>query len=120
MSEKPNIQDLVKYVEKSYLKEDLPVIKVGDTVRIGLLIQEGDKKRVQNSEGIVISKNNTGLNSTITVRKIFANGGLERVFLIHSPQVKEIKIVRRAVVRRAKLYYLRGRSGKSARLKQAL
>nr|BCG67755.1 ribosomal protein L19 [Haptophyceae sp. NIES-3900] len=120
MSSIHNFRDLINTVEKSYLKQDLPEIRVGDTIRIGISIQEGDKKRVQSSEGIVISKSNTGLNSTITVRKIFANGGLERVFLIHSPQVKEIQVLKRAIVKKSKLYYLRGRSGKSARLKQAL
>ena len=120
MTAKPNYKNLIKRVEESYLRDDLPDIKVGDSVSIGLLIQEGDKKRVQTFEGIVISKSNTGLNRTITLRKILANGGLERVFILNSPQIKTISILRSSVVRRAKLYYLRERSGKSARLKQSL
>lgn len=97
-------------------KEDLPVISVGDTVRVGVYIQEGNKQRVQPYEGTVISQHKAGLNTTITVRKIFQGVGVERVFGIYSPSLQSIQLLRRAKVRRAKLYYLRNRVGKGTRL----
>ena len=97
-------------------KEDLPEISVGDTVRVGVYIQEGNKQRVQPYEGTVISQHKAGVNSTITVRKIFQGVGVERVFGVYSPSLHSIQLVRRAKVRRAKLYYLRDRVGKGTRL----
>ena len=97
-------------------KEDLPVISVGDTVRVGVYIQEGNKQRVQPYEGTVISQHKAGLNTTITVRRIFQGVGVERVFGIYSPSLQSIQLLRRAKVRRAKLYYLRNRVGKGTRL----
>ena len=97
-------------------KEDLPVISVGDTVRVGVYIQEGNKQRVQPYEGTVISQHKAGSNSTITVRKIFQGVGVERVFGIYSPSLQSVQLLRRAKVRRAKLYYLRDRVGKGTRL----
>lgn len=98
--------------------KELPEIHVGDTVRVGVKIIESGKERVQPYEGTVIAKRNGGINETITVRRIFQGVGVERVFLIHSPRIANIKIVRRGKVRRAKLYYLRQRVGKSTRIKQ--
>ncbi len=110
--------DIIRSVEAEYLKEKLPTIHVGDLVRVGIRIQEGGKERIQPYEGTVIAMRHGGLNETITVRKIFQGVGVERVFLLHSPKVAEIKIVRRGKVRRAKLYYLRDRVGKATRIKQ--
>ncbi|MGB3402856.1 MAG: 50S ribosomal protein L19 [Microcoleaceae cyanobacterium] len=99
-------------------KKKLPQIYVGDTIKVGVRIIEGGKERVQPYEGTVIAMRNGGINETITVRKIFQGVGVERVFLIHSPRIASIKVVRRGKVRRAKLYYLRDRVGKATRIKQ--
>lgn len=109
---------LIAQIESQHKKTDIPRIDIGDTIRMGLLIQEGNKERIQYAEGVVIAKRNSGLNMTITVRKIMQGIGVERVYLIHSPRIKSIQIMRRSKVRRAKLYYLRTRSGKATRLKQ--
>ncbi|MBP0000477.1 MAG: 50S ribosomal protein L19 [Cyanobacteria bacterium SID2] len=111
-------QELIHSIESEYLKSDIPKIYVGDTIRVGVIIQEGGKERVQPYEGTVIAMQNGGLNETITVRRIFQGVGVERVFLIHSPRLSYIKVLRRGKVRRAKLYYLRDRVGKATRLKQ--
>jgi large subunit ribosomal protein L19 len=103
---------------KKELNKKLPEIYVGDTVKVGVKIKEGNKERVQPYEGTVIAMRNGGINETITVRRVFQGVGVERVFLIHSPRIASIQIMRRAKVRRAKLYYLRDRVGKSTRLKQ--
>ena len=109
---------LIRSFESSQQKDDLPEIYVGDTVRVGVRINEGNKERVQPYEGVVISKRHGGLNQTITVRRIFQGIGVERVFMLHSPQVASIKVERRGKVRRAKLFYLRERVGKATRVKQ--
>ena len=109
---------LIRSIEAEQLKSDLPQINVGDTVRVGVRIREGEKERVQPYEGTVIAMRNGGINETITVRKVFQGIGVERVFLLHSPLVEGIKIMRRGKVRRAKLYYLRDRVGKATRVKQ--
>ena len=98
--------------------KDLPEIYVGDTVRVGVRITEGNKERIQPYEGVVIAKRHGGLNETITVRRIFQGIGVERVFMLHSPQVASVKVERRGKVRRAKLFYLRERVGKATRVKQ--
>jgi large subunit ribosomal protein L19 len=113
-----NAQDIIRSIEAEQIKTDLPVIHIGDTVKVGVIIQEGNKERTQPYEGTVIARRNSGINQTITVRKIFQGVGVERVFLIHSPAIDSIKIIKRGKVRRAKLYYLRGRVGKSTRIKQ--
>jgi large subunit ribosomal protein L19 len=113
-----NLYQTVKLIEKDQMKTDLPQISVGDTVVIGVLIQEGNKQRVQTYQGAVIAQHKAGLNSTITVRKVFQGVGVERVFPLHSPTVQKIDVIRRAEVRRAKLYYLRDRVGKATRLKE--
>ncbi|MCB4400332.1 50S ribosomal protein L19 [Synechococcus sp. MU1625] len=109
---------LIRSFETAQQKDDLPEIYVGDTVRVGVRISEGNKERVQPYEGVVISKRHGGLNQTITVRRIFQGIGVERVFMVHSPQVASIKVERRGKVRRAKLFYLRERVGKATRVKQ--
>jgi large subunit ribosomal protein L19 len=113
-----NAQEIVRSIEAEYLKSDLPTIHVGDTIRVGVKIVEGGKERIQPYEGVVIAKRNGGINETITVRRIFQGVGVERVFLLHSPRIATIKIVRRGKVRRAKLYYLRQRVGKATRIQQ--
>jgi len=113
-----NAADLIREFETNQLKNDLPNIYVGDTVRVGVRISEGNKERVQPYEGVVIAKRHGGLNQTITVRRIFQGIGVERVFMLHSPQVASIKVERRGKVRRAKLFYLRERVGKATRVKQ--
>jgi large subunit ribosomal protein L19 len=113
-----NAEAIIRSIEQEYLKNDLPTIHVGDTVKIGVKIKEGDKERVQPYEGTVIAMRNGGIGETITVRKVFQGVGVERVFLLHSPLVASITIVRRGKVRRAKLYYLRDRVGKATRIKQ--
>nr|YP_010619544.1 Ribosomal protein L19 [Xiphosiphonia pinnulata]WAX03557.1 Ribosomal protein L19 [Xiphosiphonia pinnulata] len=110
--------DLINNVEQKYIKQYIPKIEVGDTVKIKKVIQEGNKERVQASEGVVISKNNSQINETITVRKTVQNIGVEKIYLLHSPQIVNIEIIRKSKVRRSKLYYLRNRSGKATRLKQ--
>ncbi|MFO0015194.1 MAG: 50S ribosomal protein L19 [Synechococcaceae cyanobacterium] len=109
---------LITAFESSQLRDDLPEIFVGDTVRVGVRIREGNKERVQPYEGVVIAKRHGGLNATITVRRIFQGIGVERVFMLHSPQVASVKVERRGKVRRAKLFYLRDRVGKATRVKQ--
>ena len=109
---------LIRAFETAQQKDDLPEIYVGDTVRVGVRISEGNKERVQPYEGVVIAKRHGGVNQTITVRRIFQGIGVERVFMLHSPQVASIKVERRGKVRRAKLFYLRERVGKATRVKQ--
>ena len=110
--------NLIKEFESEQLKKQLPEIYVGDTVKVGVKITEGNKERVQPYEGVVIAKRHGGLNQTITVRRIFQGIGVERVFMLHSPQVASLKVERRGKVRRAKLFYLRDRVGKATRVKQ--
>ncbi|AFY76508.1 MAG: 50S ribosomal protein L19 [Hydrococcus sp. C42_A2020_068] len=113
-----NAEEIIRSIESEQLKTDLPIVHVGDTVRVGVRIVEGGKERIQPYEGIVIAKRNGGINQTITVRRIFQGVGVERVFLLHSPRIASIKIIRRGKVRRAKLYYLRDRVGKATRVQQ--
>jgi len=110
--------NLINEFENEQLKKELPEIYVGDTVKVGVKITEGNKERIQPYEGVVIAKRHGGLNKTITVRRIFQGIGVERVFLLHSPQVASLKVERRGKVRRAKLFYLRDRVGKATRVKQ--
>ena len=113
-----NSYDLINDFEDSQLKKEIPEIYVGDTVKVGVKITEGNKERVQPYEGVVIAKRHGGLNQTITVRRIFQGIGVERIFMLHSPQVASLKVERRGKVRRAKLFYLRDRVGKATRVKQ--
>ena len=115
---KLHTQQTISNVEKSFLKEDLPTLKIGDNVKIGVKIIEGNKERVQFYEGTIIAKKNSSINTTITVRKTFQGIGIERIFLIHSPKIDSISVLRSSKVRRSKLYYLRNLKGKASRLKQ--
>ena len=110
--------NLVESVEVEQMREDIPDFTPGDTVRVQVKVIEGDRERLQAFEGVVIARRNRGVNSAFTVRKISHGEGVERVFQTYSPAVAEIKVLRRGDVRRAKLYYLRDRSGKSARIKE--
>jgi large subunit ribosomal protein L19 len=116
---KLNPQKTINDLENTFLKKDLPVLKIGDNVKIGVKIIEGNKERVQFYEGTIIAKKNSSINTTITVRKILQGIGIERIFLLHSPKIDSITILRSSKVRRSKLYYLRALKGKAGRLKQA-
>lgn len=109
---------LIQSVENRFLKENLPPLRVGDILKIGLKIKEGSKERVQFFEGLLVRKKNTGINSNITIRRVFQGIGIERIILLHSPRVDSIQILRSSKVRRSKLYYIRNLSGKAAKLKQ--
>jgi large subunit ribosomal protein L19 len=112
--------DLVKALSDQYLKPELPDIAVGDTVRVSVKVKEGNRERIQVFEGLVIARKHGGVNETITVRRIAYNVGYEKVFPIHSPNIVSIEAVRRGKVRRAKLYYIRDRVGKKAKVKEKL
>ena len=103
-------------IEELTAKRAIPEFRPGDTLRVGVRVVEGERTRVQNYEGVCIARSNKGIGSNFTVRKISFGEGVERVFPLYSPSIEEIAVVRRGVVRRAKLYYLRGRTGKSARI----
>jgi large subunit ribosomal protein L19 len=110
---------IVEAVEQKHVKESLPDFRVGDTVRVSVRVVEGDRERIQDFEGVVIRRRGHGLNENFTVRRVGAHAvGVERTFLAHSPRVENIRIVRRGHVRRATLYYLRGRTGRAARIKE--
>ncbi|MEH8021386.1 MULTISPECIES: 50S ribosomal protein L19 [Rheinheimera] len=113
-------QNIIKMLEDEQLKKDVPAFAPGDTVIVQVKVKEGDKTRLQAYEGVVIAKRNRGLHSAFTVRKISNGEGVERVFQTHSPMVDSITVKRRGAVRRAKLYYLRDRSGRSARIREKL
>ena len=110
--------DIIKSIEHEQLKEKVPVLDVGNTVRVHAKIKEGNRERIQVFEGIIIKKQGGGLNETFTVRKISYGVGVEKTFLLHSPMVEKVEVVRVGKARRAKLYYLRDRVGKSARTKE--
>ena len=111
--------DLMKSITQEYEKKDIPAFGVGDTVRVHIMIKEGNRERVQIFEGFVLKKQNGGINETFTVRKISSGVGVEKTFPIHSPKVQKIEVVKRGDVRRAKLNYMRARTGKAARIKSA-
>jgi large subunit ribosomal protein L19 len=106
----------LEFVEKQYMKENIPAISIGDTVKVHIKVVEGEKERVQVYEGVVIARKNGGVRETVTVRKTSSGVGVERIFPLHSPRVEKIEVVRSGRVRRAKLYYLRDLKGKAARL----
>ena len=114
------LKELVNIVENDFAKKQVPVLQVGDTVKVGVLIQEGNKQRVQPYEGTVIARRRAGINTTITVRRVFQGIGVERIFVVHSPLIKDIEVLKSAKVRRAKLYFLRDRIGKGTRLTRKL
>ncbi len=108
--------DLIQEIEREQLRDDAPDFAPGDTLRVLYLVREGNKERIQAFEGVCIGRRGGGVSETFTVRKISSGIGVERIFPLHAPTVKGIEVVRRGRVRRAKLYYLRGRRGKSARI----
>ncbi len=110
--------DMVKKVEESYLKKDLPQFVPGDTVKVYGKIIEGDRERIQVFEGTVIARKHGGIKETFTVRKVTYGVGVERIFPLHSPMIEKIEVSRRGKTRRAKLYYLRGKSGKEMRIEE--
>ncbi|GLO61836.1 50S ribosomal protein L19 [Vibrio sp. MACH09] len=114
------MSNIIKALEEEQMKSDLPKFGAGDTVVVQVKVKEGDRERLQAFEGVVIAVRNRGLHSAFTVRKISNGEGVERTFQTHSPMVDSIEVKRRGAVRRAKLYYLRERSGKSARIKEKL
>ncbi len=110
--------NVIQAIEQEQLREGVPDFRAGDTVRVYVRVIEGGKERVQPFEGVVITKRNEGLKSTFTVRKIAHAVGVERSFMLHSPRIDRIEVMRRGLVRRAKLYYLRGKVGRAARIKE--
>lgn len=110
--------DVLRHLESKQLKEKIPDFAPGDTVKVHVLVREGDKERSQIFQGVVIRRRGSGTNETFTVRKISGGIGVERIFPLHSPHISEISIVRRGKVRRSKLYYLRALKGKSARIRE--
>ena len=114
------MNEIIKSIENEYLKSDMPEINVGDTVKVNVRIVEGNKERLQAFEGVVLKKTGAGARKMITVRKVLQGIGVERVFPIHSPRVESIKVLRKGDVRRAKLYYLRERTGKATRIKEKI
>ena len=112
--------DLIKELNKETLQNEVTNVKIGDTVRVHVKVKEGSRERIQVFEGIVIAKKHGGIEETITVRRISYGVGVEKVFPIHSPSIDHIEVVRKGSVRRAKLYYLRGRVGKGAKVKEKI
>ncbi len=112
--------DLVQTLNNQYMKPELPELNIGDTIRVTVRVKEGNRERNQAFEGTLIAKKHGGINETITVRRISNNVGCEKVFPVHSPTIVSIETVRRGKVRRAKLYYLRGRVGKSSKVKELI
>ena len=114
------MSNIIEQLEREQMKPDIPAFSTGDTVTVQVKVKEGNRERLQAFEGVVIARRNRGLNSAFTVRKISHGEGVERVFQTHSPSIASITVKRKGDVRRAKLYYLRERSGKSARIKEKL
>ncbi len=112
--------DALKQISDVHLKSEMPVVNIGDTVKVHVRIKEGERSRIQLFEGTVIARKHGGIAETFTVRRLSYGVGVERVFPIHSPNVEKVEIVRKGRVRRAKLYYLRGKVGKAAKVKQQL
>jgi large subunit ribosomal protein L19 len=112
--------DLMSVVEATQLRDDAPDFEAGDTVNVHLRVVEGDKERIQQFEGVCLARRGSGPNETFTVRKVSEGVGVERIFPLHSPRVAEIEVVRRGVVNQSKLFYLRDRSGKEARIQERI
>ena len=112
--------DVIKELTADMLKKDAPEILIGSTVKVHVRIKEGEKERIQVFEGTVIAKNNSGIAETVTVRRVSYGVGVERVFPVHSPNVAKVELVRKGKIRRAKLYYLRDRVGKAAKVKERI
>ena len=112
--------DALKLISESSMRKEIPAFSIGDTVRVHVKIVEGDKSRIQVFEGTVIAKKHGGISETFTVRRVAHGCGIERVFPVHSPSVDKVEVVRKGKVRRAKLYYLRNRVGKAAKVKESI
>ena len=112
--------NIIEAIEKDYMKAEVPTFAVGDTVKVMVKVVEGSRERLQAFEGIVIAKKNGGVRETFTVRRVSFGIGIERTFPVHSPRIDSITVIRHGKVRRAKLYYLRSRSGKAAKLKETI
>ena len=112
--------DALKLIAQDSLKAEKPAFEIGDTIRIGVKIREGERERIQAFEGTVIAKRGSGVSETFTVRKISYGVGVERTFPVHTPKIANLEVIRRGKVRRAKLYYLRNRVGKAAKVKENL
>lgn len=112
------MKGLIEAIEKEGMKENVPAFNVGDTVRVGFKVIEGTKERIQNFEGVVIAKKHGGIRESFTVRRLSFGVGVERTFPVHSPKIASITVVKRGRVRRAKLYYLRGLTGKAAKIQE--
>lgn len=110
--------DIIKALEQEQLRQDIPNFRPGDTVRVHVKVVEGNRERIQVFEGVVINRKSGGVRETFTVRRISYNVGVERTFPVHSPRIDKIEVMRRGIVRRAKLYYLRNLTGKAARIKE--
>lgn len=111
--------NLIQTVDNSQMRTGLPSFRSGDTVRVHVKIKEGEKYRIQIFEGVIVARKRSGISSTFTVRKVSSGYGIERIFPLHSPIIEKLEVVKSGKVRRARLYYLRGRRGKAARLKEA-
>lgn len=111
---------VITELEKEYTQKEMPQMNPGDTVKVFVRIIEGNKERIQAFEGTVIKKHGSGINKTVTVRKVFQGIGVERVFAIYSPRIEKIQVLRKGDVRRSKLYYLRERSGKATRIREKM
>jgi len=120
MQRNVEMNPIVESLGKEYLNKELPELNPGDTVRVSVRIIEGNKERTQAFEGTILKKRGSGVGKTITVRKIFQGVGVERVFPVYSPRIEKITVVRRGDVKRAKLYYLRERSGKATRIREKI
>ena len=114
------MSNIIDQLENEQLKENVPEFSPGDTVRVQVRVKEGNRERLQAYEGVVLAKKNRGLNSSFTVRKMTGGEGVERVFQTHSPLIADVDVIRKGDVRRAKLYYLRDRTGKAARIKEKI
>ena len=114
------MNEIIKSIEAEQLKSEIPAFNVGDTIRVYAKVVEGEKERLQMFEGVVIKRQTGGVRETFTVRRIASGVGVERTWQIHSPRIDRIELVRRGIVRRAKLYYLRDRVGKAAKVKEVL
>ncbi|MEE2756130.1 MAG: 50S ribosomal protein L19 [Myxococcota bacterium] len=109
---------ILKSIENDYIRDDLPTFRVGDNIRVNVRIREGEKERIQAFEGVCLRRHNAGVTSTFTVRKMSSGIGVERIFPLHSPLIESITVVRSGRVRQARIYYMRNRSGKAARIKE--
>lgn len=110
--------NIIQILEQEQLRQDIPSFKSGDTVRVHVKVVEGSRERIQVFEGVVINRQGGGVRETFTVRRVSYNVGVERTFPVHSPRIEKIEVMRRGIVRRAKLYYLRNLTGKAARIKE--